>query len=79
MILAGFDVGTTAVKGIYFDAEARRVVAETSWEYELRRPREGEAEQDPLDWLRGLSACREQLAILGVRDLRGVLMFRPLG
>jgi xylulokinase len=61
MILAGFDIGTTAVKGIYFDAEARRVIAETSWEYELRRPREGEAEQDPLDWVRGLSACREQL------------------
>ena len=62
MILAGFDVGTTAVKGIYFDALDRRVIAEASWEYELSRPREGEAEQDPADFLTGLSVCREQLA-----------------
>ncbi len=62
MILAGFDVGTTAVKGIYFDVLDRRVVAETSWDYELSRPREGHAEQDPADFLAGLSACRERLA-----------------
>ena len=30
MILAGFDVGTTAVKGIYFDAANRCVIAEAS-------------------------------------------------
>ena len=64
MILAGFDVGTTAVKGIYFDAVERRVVAETSWDYELSRPREGYAEQDPGDWLTGLSVCRDALARL---------------
>jgi xylulokinase len=61
MILAGFDVGTTAVKGVYFDALARRVVAETSWDYELRRPREGHAEQDPVDFLAGLRVCFEEL------------------
>ena len=54
MILAGFDVGTTAVKGVYLDARDGAVVAEASWEYELRRPREGYAEQDPADWLAGL-------------------------
>ena len=47
MILAGFDVGTTAVKGIYFDAVNRRVIAEASWDYELSRPLEGHAEQGP--------------------------------
>jgi xylulokinase len=64
MILAGFDVGTTAVKGIYFDAVNRCVVAEASWDYELSRPREGHAEQDPQDWLIGLRVCREALARL---------------
>jgi xylulokinase len=61
VILAGFDVGTTAVKGIYFDATDRRVIAEASWDYELRRPREGFAEQNPHDWLTGLGACRDEL------------------
>ena len=71
MILAGFDVGTTAVKGIYFDALDRRVVAETSWDYELSRPREGHAEQDPADFLAGLGVCRERLARLPRRPRRG--------
>ena len=62
MFLAGFDVGTTAVKGIYFDAVERSVVAEASWNYELHRPREGHAEQNPGDWLTGLSVCHEALA-----------------
>jgi xylulokinase len=61
VILAGFDVGTTAVKGIYLDAADRRVVAEASWDYELKRPREGYAEQEPGDFLDGLSACRDML------------------
>lgn len=61
VILAGFDVGTTAVKGVYFDALDGRVVAAASWDYELSRPEEGHAEQDPQDWLTGLSACRERL------------------
>ena len=64
MILAGFDVGTTAVKGIYFDVATRRVVAEASWEYPLHRPAEGHAEQDPADWLRGVGLCREMLETL---------------
>ena len=62
VILAGFDVGTTAVKGVYFDALDGRVVASAWWDYELSRPLEGHAEQDPQDWLVGLSACRERLA-----------------
>ena len=61
MILAGFDVGTTAVKGVYFDALDGRVLAEASWDYAMHRPREGRAEQDPADWLAGMQACRTQL------------------
>jgi xylulokinase len=61
MILAGFDVGTTAVKGLYFDAAARRVVAEAAREYPLHRPRSGFAEQDPGDWLKGLASCLIEL------------------
>jgi xylulokinase len=62
MILAGFDVGTTAVKGIYFDAANRCVTAEASWDYQLSRPREGHAEQEPGDYLGGLRACLDTLA-----------------
>lgn len=61
MILAGFDVGTTTVKGVYFDTRDGRVVGTASWDYQLRRPREGHAEQDPHDWLTGLDACRRDL------------------
>ena len=61
MIVAGFDVGTTAVKGVYIDASDGRILAEASWGYPLHRPREGYAEQDPADWLAGLRVCRETL------------------
>ena len=61
MIVAGCDVGTTAVKGVYVDASDGRILAEASWDYTLHRPREGHAEQDPADWLGGLQACRETL------------------
>ena len=61
MIVAGFDVGTTAVKGVLVDASDGRILAEASWGYPLYRPREGYAEQDPNDWLAGLRACRESL------------------
>ena len=61
MIVAGFDVGTTAVKGVYVDASDGQILAEASWEYPLHRAREGYAEQDPTDWLAGLQACREAL------------------
>lgn len=63
MILAGFDVGTTAVKGVYLDADGGRILGEASWEYATRRSREGYAEQDPADWLAGLQACRDRLDV----------------
>lgn len=61
MMIAGFDVGTTAVKGVYFDVASGRVMAQAIWEYPVHRPRAGHAEQDPDDWLTGLRECHAAL------------------
>ncbi len=56
----GIDVGTTAVKALLLDAEAR-VVAEAVQPHDLRSPHPGWAEEDPADWWRGV---RHALAAL---------------
>ena len=64
MYYIGIDLGTSAVKILLVD-EAGRVVRETAKEYPLRFPRPGWSEQDPAEWVRGVSE--------GVREvLRGV-------
>ena len=47
--LLGVDLGTSGTKTVLFDAEGREV-ASRSVEYPLYQPRNGWAEQDPLDW-----------------------------
>ncbi len=64
MYYIGIDLGTSAVKILLVD-EAGRVVREATKEYPLRFPRPGWSEQDPAEWVRGVSE--------GVREvLRGV-------
>lgn len=55
-LLLGMDIGTSAAKGIVLDAEAGRIIAQTSVEYPLSQPRSGWSEQDPEDWW--LATCR---------------------
>jgi len=50
-VLAGLDVGTTAVKGLAIDASGS-VLARAQSDYRLSTPRPGWAEQDPEDWCR---------------------------
>ena len=64
MVIAGFDVGTTAVKGVHLDPASGRVTAAAEWRYQLHRPQPGRAEQDPRDWLRGIATCAAELARL---------------
>ncbi len=60
----GIDLGTSAVKILLVD-EAGRVVNEATKGYPLRFPHPGWSEQDPAEWVRGVSE--------GVREvLRGV-------
>ncbi len=61
MSALGIDVGTTAVKALLLDEEAR-VVAEASHPHDLKSPHPGWAEEDPADWWRGTQAA---LASLG--------------
>ncbi len=64
MYYIGIDLGTSAVKILLVD-EAGRVVNEATKGYPLRFPRPGWSEQDPAEWVRGVSE--------GVREvLRGV-------
>ena len=48
-LLAGLDIGTSAVKGIAIDRDGR-VAAIAEAAYPLSTPRPGWAEQDPQDW-----------------------------
>ncbi len=50
-VLAGLDVGTTAVKGLAIDGSGN-VLARAQRGYMLSTPRPGWAEQDPEDWCR---------------------------
>ncbi len=56
----GIDVGTTAVKALLLDEEAR-VVAEASQPHDLSSPHPGWAEEDPADWWAGVKAALEKL------------------
>ena len=59
-VLAGIDVGTTAVKGVAID-EAGTVLARAEAGYPLATPRPGWVEQDPEDWWRATEAVLGQL------------------
>src|SRR2546421_3035242 len=61
VVLAGIDVGTTAVKGIAID-DSGSVLARAQAGYPLSTPRRGWAEQDPEDWWQATEAVLEQLA-----------------
>src|SRR5581483_9323524 len=60
-VLAGIDVGTTAVKGIAID-EQGAVLARAEVGYPLSTPRPGWSEQDPEDWWRAAESALAQLA-----------------
>ena len=59
-VLAGIDVGTTAVKGVATD-EAGTVLARAEAGYSLATPRPGWVEQDPEDWWRAAESVLGQL------------------
>jgi xylulokinase len=59
-VLAGIDVGTSAVKGIAID-ESGQVLARAEAGYPLSTPRPGWAEQDPEDWWRAGEAVLSEL------------------
>ena len=52
-MLLGVDVGTTAVKGVLLDDDAR-LVAAAEHAHDLRNPHPTWAEADPDDWWRGV-------------------------
>ena len=54
-VLLGIDVGTTSIKLIAIDSVTGTTVAKISENYSTNRPDNGWVEQDPLDWIRGIS------------------------
>jgi xylulokinase len=65
-LVVGVDLGTTALKGGLFDLEGNLLaVAEAG--YSISRPRPGEAEHDPLDWLDALTDVLRALGADGGR------------
>ncbi|MGZ4203324.1 MAG: FGGY family carbohydrate kinase, partial [Thermoleophilaceae bacterium] len=75
MIAAGFDVGTTSVKGLALDTDGGAVVASAEEGYPFDTPRPGWTEQDPELWWRAtekvLAALRESVGELGGIGLSG--------
>ncbi len=63
-LLAGLDVGTSAVKGLLI-AEDGSVVARAEAAHPLSTPRPGWAEQDPEDWWAGAQAVLGELVRAG--------------
>ncbi len=60
MGVVGIDVGTTAVKALLLDEEAR-VLAEASHPHDLHTPHPGWAEEDPADWWKGVRSVLQAL------------------
>ncbi len=58
--LIGIDLGTSATKTVLFDDQCR-VVASASEEYPLYQPKNGWAEQDPLDWWNAAARTSKQV------------------
>ncbi len=66
-LLAGLDIGTSAVKGLLI-SEDGSVVARAEAPHALSTPRPGWAEQDPEDWWAGAQAVLETLGRCGEID-----------
>jgi sugar (pentulose or hexulose) kinase len=58
--LLGIDIGTSSVKALAVGLDGRQL-ASASVEHPMQRPRPGWAENDPEDWLRGVSGAVKQL------------------
>jgi xylulokinase len=63
-LLAGLDVGTSAVKGLLITDEGE-VVARAEAPHPLSTPRPGWAEQDPEEWWKGAHAVLSRLGAAG--------------
>jgi xylulokinase len=64
-VIAGIDVGTTAVKAIAIESDGR-VLARAEESYALSSPQPGWAEQDPDDWVRAAERALSQLEATAV-------------
>ncbi|MEZ6243305.1 MAG: xylulokinase [Phycisphaerales bacterium] len=73
-MLLGIDIGTSSAKGLLLDPDGR-LVAVTSREYPIARPRPGWSEQDPAAWWDAtVLVVRELLARAGIKagEIRGI-------
>ncbi len=70
----GVDIGTSATKAVLFDSKGN-VIKKSSYEYNIIVPKNGYAEQNPLDWLNAsinalndvsLCACKEDIKGIGL-------------
>ena len=72
--LIGVDLGTSGTKTVLFDADGNPVASKTI-EYPLYQPKNGWAEQDPLDWwIASRDGIKYVVAKSGVKpsDIKGI-------
>lgn len=72
-MVLGIDIGTTSVKAVLLSEEGR-LLAEAEHPHPLYAPRPGFAEEDPLDWWRGV-----QRVVPGVLEGRSPRALKALG
>lgn len=70
----GADIGTSGTKTVLFDVYGK-TIASSTYEYEMRQPKNGWAEQDPDDWWRAV--CQTISAVISksqvdVENIKGV-------
>lgn len=73
-LLLGLDIGTSAVKAALIDRHGR-LLAQAAREHAIHAPRPGWAEQEPHDWLVGVTTCARaviQQAGVSAADVAGV-------
>lgn len=74
LYLIGCDIGTSGTKTVLFDTDGN-TIADSLYEYGLSQPKNGWAEQNPLDWKNAvLLSIRDTVAKSGVdkNDIRGI-------
>ena len=72
MLLLGIDIGTSACKTAVFTKDGT-VVCEASEEYKVYYPKEGYAEQNPLEWYDAICNCIKKICMkVNAEDIQAI-------
>lgn len=64
----GMDIGTSSLKSVLFDSEGREI-KKSSYEYDIIVPRDGYAEENPLDFYNGAIKTLKEISQDGIKGI----------